>query len=133
MKNKVFIGLLSAILGSVPALAYDPGGNVLDYYGMVSQGNQYHSRVAIYGVCASACTMKLGSNNLCIDPSATLLFHQATDNRGVRSVISSNIMLDMYPKNIRNWVVRNGALYRNEVTAMSGVEAIRMGIRSCSH
>lgn len=134
MKNMLIKLLLSSCflyINSANTSSYDPGGNVMGYYSMVIQGNKTHARVAIYGTCASACTEKLGSNNLCIDPSATLLFHQASDNGGARSAIASNMMLSMYPANIRNWAIRTGALNRNEVTQMTGFQAIRMGVPSC--
>ena len=38
------------------------------------------ARTVIAGVCASACTMKLGIRNACVEPDATLLFHQASYN-----------------------------------------------------
>jgi hypothetical protein len=105
---------------------YDGGGNVLSYYGRAhhAQGER------IVGVCASACTMKLGSRNVCVDRDAVLLFHQASAN-GARSELATRMMLYSYPARIRQWVLRSGALNSSSMTALSGAQAIAMGVRAC--
>ena len=110
--------------------ASDLGGSVLAYYSDVHSEENQVSRTVISGVCASACTMKLSLRNACIEPNAVLLFHQASNN-GVRSELATRIMLDAYPPRIRRWVLRSGALKSSYLTALSGREAIAMGVRRC--
>ena len=109
---------------------FDGGGNVLDYYGNAHFANYSPRRTVIAGVCASACTMKLGVRNACVEPDATLLFHQASYN-GFRSELGTRVMLYAYPQRIRHWVLRSGALNSSVLTALSGRQAIAMGVRSC--
>ncbi|MCW2283824.1 hypothetical protein M2323_004590 [Rhodoblastus acidophilus] len=106
---------------------FDGGGNVFSYYG---RARVSYARTVIAGVCASACTMKLASQNVCVEPDATLLFHQASYN-GVRSEIATRMMLSSYPSRIRHWVMRNGALNSSALTGLSGRQAIAMGVRPC--
>jgi hypothetical protein len=109
---------------------FDGGGNVLDYYGRAQAANSSSQRTVIAGVCASACTMKLGIRNACVAPDATLLFHQASYN-GFRSELGTRVMLYAYPRAIRHWVLRNGALNSDALTELSGRQAISMGVRAC--
>lgn len=109
---------------------FDQGGSVLDYYESTHAVDYRAHRTVISGVCASACTMKLGMRNACIEPEATLLFHQASSN-GVRSELGTRVMLYAYPQRIQQWALRSGALSSSNLTALSGQEAIAMGVQSC--
>ena len=109
---------------------FDGGGSVVDYYGNAQAANSSARRTVIAGVCASACTMKLGIRNACVEPDATLLFHQASYN-GFRSELGTRIMLNAYPARIRHWVMSAGALNSSFLTELSGRQAISMGVRAC--
>lgn len=109
---------------------FDGGGNVFAYYSHTQEANFRPSRTVIAGVCASACTMKLGIRNVCVSPDATLLFHQASNN-GIRSELGTRLMLSAYPSCIRQWVLRTGALNSSFLTALSGRQAIAMGMPPC--
>ena len=85
------------------------GGSVLDYYESTHTVDYRAHRTVISGICASACTMKLGMRNACIEPEATLLFHQASSN-GVRSELCTRVTLYAYPQRIQQWALRSGAL-----------------------
>jgi hypothetical protein len=112
--------------------SYDPGGNVMEHYRMVQAANRSKLHAVISGTCISACTMRLGINNVCIDPNATLLFHQASHHGTIiKSEYDTKILMSMYPKMIQEWVRRNGALNSHELTKLTGREAIKMGIPSC--
>ena len=106
--------------------SFDGGGNVFSYYGRAH--NSHGTQIA--GVCASACTMKLASRNACVDRNATFLFHQASYD-GVRSELATRMMLYSYPARIRHWVLRHGALNSSALTALSGRQAISMGMHAC--
>ena len=57
----------ASVFAAAPAEAswgpFDGGGRVTDYFDQVSQANSSGSTVEIAGVCASACTMKLGARH----------------------------------------------------------------------
>ncbi len=109
---------------------FDGGGNVFAYYGRAHSADFSPGPTVIAGVCASACTMKLGARNACVEPDAILLFHQASFN-GYRSEVGTRMMLFSYPRQIRRWVLRTGALNSSSLTALSGNDAIAMGMRPC--
>jgi len=109
---------------------FDGGGNVQSYFANVHAANYSPRRTVIAGVCASACTMKLGIRNACVEPDATLLFHQASFN-GFRSELGTRVMLYAYPLAVRHWVLRTGALSSSALTELSGREAIGLGVRAC--
>ena len=110
--------------------SFDPGGNVSDYYYSVQAHSHAAYQTPINGVCASACTMKLGARNVCIYPDAILMFHQA-DAGGRRSDVGTLVLLASYPRAIRLWVARNDALGSARVTQLSGRQAIALGIPEC--
>ena len=109
---------------------FDGGGNVFAYYSHAQEAHFSPDRTVIAGVCASACTIKLGIRNVCVTPDATLLFHQATYN-GIRSELGTRMMLSSYPSCIRRWVLRTRALDSSFPTALSGRQAIAMGMPPC--
>jgi hypothetical protein len=111
---------------------FDGGGSVMKYYNEVIDYNKHNKSFAIRGVCASSCTMKLGIKNICIEPDAILMFHQASIGEK-RSEYGSKLMLNMYPKKIQKWVIKHKALETNELTSLTGNEAISMGVPACKN
>jgi hypothetical protein len=73
--------------------------------------------VVIDGPCLSACTMVLGvipRDHLCVTPRARLGFHSAwrPDEAG-RPVVSrdgTQLLMTVYPQQVRNWIARRGGL-----------------------
>jgi hypothetical protein len=88
--------------------------------GMVANSPGSSGRIVIDGVCASACTMKLGGRNACAEPDGTLLFHQASYN-SLRSELATRVMLYSYPSRIRQWVLRTDALNSSALTELWAV------------
>lgn len=110
---------------------FDGGGRVGDYLNFVGSANATGARVEIGGVCASACTMKLGARNACISSGAQLWFHAARNPDGRVNALATVMMLQQYPSSVRAWARARGALESTALTAMSGAEAISLGVRSC--
>ena len=110
---------------------FDGGGRVGDYLDYVGAANATGARVAIGGVCASACTMKLGARNACVASGAQLWFHAARNPDGRVNALATLMMLQQYPAGIRAWARARGALESTTLTTMSGAEAISLGVRSC--
>ena len=109
---------------------FDGGGRVGDYLDYVGAANATGARVEIGGVCASACTMKLGARNACVSSSAQLWFHAARNPDGRVNALATLMMLQN-PAGIRAWARARGALESTALTTMSGAEAISLGVRSC--
>ncbi len=73
--------------------------------------------MVIDGPCLSACTLVLGvipRDHLCVTPRARLGFHTAwrPDQSG-RPVVSrdgTNLLMEVYPQQVRNWIARRGGL-----------------------
>jgi hypothetical protein len=112
--------------------AFDGGGRVGDYLNFVGAANASGARVEIGGVCASACTMKLGARNACVSSGAQLWFHAARNLDGRVNALATLMMLQQYPAGVRAWARASGALESTALTRMSGAEAISLGVRSCN-
>lgn len=110
---------------------FDGGGRVGDYLNYVGSANATGARVEIGGVCASACTMKLGARNACVSSSAQLWFHAARNPDGRVNALATLMMMQQYPAGVRAWARARGALESTALTTMSGAEAITLGVRSC--
>ena len=122
---KFVTGLLAAVLllegvGSghaVVRIADDRGGQIggyVDkYQGLRSSGQQ----VIIDGLCASACTIVLGSvpdNKICVTPQAALGFHAAFDfgahGRAIINHGATKMLYSMYPSRVQRWINQRGGL-----------------------
>jgi hypothetical protein len=126
---------IAAALCATPARCYsepyDGGGLIFDYLARVVSANRTGAKVEISGICASACTMKLGVRHVCIHSDAQLWFHAARNQDGGFSAVGTRLMMSEYPTRVRTWAVKSGALTSNQITMMSGAEAIMLGVANC--
>lgn len=123
-----------------PVVPYGPGprdwGGRLDAYILkVGDANRRRARVEIRGTCVSACTLFLGVNDVCVDGGAMLWFHAAYHPTTRRIDAGATRAMALYwgPK-IAAWAKSVGATESLEFTrrrALSGEEAIRLGVRRC--
>jgi hypothetical protein len=74
-------------------------------------------QVVIDGACLSACTLVVGlvkQDKVCATPNAVLGFHSAWRRMGrgkrVNSPVASEAMLNVYPAELRKWIVHRGGL-----------------------
>jgi hypothetical protein len=88
MKARVVFAAMLLMI-SIPSgsatvrISDDHGGRIGDYLAKYQALRLSGERVAIDGICASACTMILGAlprNRICVTPQATLQFHAAWDS-----------------------------------------------------
>ena len=86
----------------------------------------------IDGLCASACTIVLGTvspDRICVTPRAQLGFHAAWDfgahGQAVTNREATRILLSMYPPNVRRWINQRGGL-KARMVFLSGAELGRM-------
>ena len=117
-------------------IADDPGGRIgayLDkYQGLRGSGET----VVIDGLCASACTMVLGSvprERICVTSQAVLGFHAAWDSgaggRQVTNPGATQMLYSLYPSAVRRWITARGGL-KPQMIFLRGKELTSM-FRPC--
>jgi hypothetical protein len=110
----------------------DPGGQIGPYLENLASLRSSGEYVVIDGPCLSACTLVLGvipRDHLCVTPRARLGFHTAwrPDQTG-RPVVSrdgTNLLMEVYPQSVRNWIARRGGLSPH-MMYLSGRELVSM-------
>lgn len=136
MGRRALAAAMLLLLGTLSAAATvriydDRGGQIgvyLDKYHALRRSGE---RVEIDGLCASACTMLLGSipeSRICVTPRAVLEFHSSWDPTPSGEVISSagnRILWSTYPPKIRRWILRHGGL-RLQIIYLRGPELAAM-------
>jgi hypothetical protein len=116
---------------AVPALAADStpyamGGITRQFAPKVRQADRSGEVFRITGHCQSACTMFLSVRNVCIEPSARLLFHAGKTERGTRDMMNS------YNAKLRSFLVANKIMESPAFHTISGRDMIkRFGYRAC--
>jgi hypothetical protein len=122
MRYAFSIAALAGMLTISPAsatirIAGDAGGQIGAYLGRHEAMRQSGERVVIDGPCLSACTMVLGAiprNRICVTSRALLGFHAAYDldqsGGQVTSRGGTSLLMDHYPRHVRNWIARHGGL-----------------------
>ena len=95
----------------------DRGGQIGRYVERYEQLRASGQAVIIDGLCASACTIVLGTipyNKICVTPNAELAFHGAWDfgsrGRAVPNPEATKELFSMYPSQVRRWIVSRGGL-----------------------
>ncbi len=124
MKYAFLIAAMTGALTISPAsatirIAGDAGGQIGVYLQRHDAMRQSGERVVIDGPCLSACTMVLGAiprNRICVTSRAVLGFHAAYDldqsGMQVTSRGGTALLMDHYPRQVRNWIARRGGLSR---------------------
>jgi hypothetical protein len=93
----------SALAGT--SQGWGKGGKLEPYENLIAQANATGELFRIQGTCKSACTMFLAIRNVCVEPSAQLMFHAgvtpavtvrmaSTYNGALRSYVESNHFMD---------------------------------------
>jgi hypothetical protein len=134
MRNFIAAALLlfstSAMAGS--SAGYGMGGQFSRFDPVISQYNQSGELFRIEGHCQSACTLFLGIRNVCVERSATLLFHAGHDRNKNITASSTQHMLSAYNAGLRDYVTANHYMDTLEFHAISGRDLIqKFGYREC--
>jgi hypothetical protein len=120
----VVIGVFGILAGIAPAPAAAPvrivrdvGGQIGPYLATLVALRGSGERVIIDGPCLSACTMVLGvipRHRICVTRRARLGFHAAwhpgADGQHVTSAGGTQLLMDIYPENVRSWIASKGGL-----------------------
>jgi hypothetical protein len=95
----------------------DPGGQLGPYLQKLAVLRSSGEQVVIDGRCLSACTMVLGAiprDHICVTSRAQLGFHAAwrpdESGRQVASREGTELLMDNYPQQVRDWIARRGGL-----------------------
>jgi hypothetical protein len=114
----------------------DYGGQIGPYLEQFAALRHSGERVIIDGPCLSACTMVLGvipRDRICVTPRARLGFHAAwnpgNDGAPVRSNGGTQLLMEIYPQHVRQWIARRGGL-KQHMVYLSGRELTSM-YRAC--
>ena len=119
---RVITALLMFLLSVIAARAdlrivSSPGGEVGSYLQLFESIRQSGDRVIIDGPCLSACTMVLGvipRDRICVTRRARLGFHAAwhpgQNGRPVTSRGGTQLLMDVYPPEVKSWLERRGGL-----------------------
>jgi hypothetical protein len=134
--KKIIAALL--LLSSAPACAagsstpWAMGGNYSRFDPVVAQYNASGELFRIQGHCQSSCTLFLAIRSVCIEPSATLLFHSAHDRQRNVSPALTQHMLAAYNAPLREYVTANRFMDTLAFHSISGRDMIRrFGYRQC--
>src|SRR6516162_11367429 len=96
----------------------DPGGEVSSYVQKFNEIRASGQRIVIDGPCLSACTLFTGiipRDHVCVTHRAVLLFHAASYFDDARQTLvptpqGTQVLLRLYPPEIRDWIDRHGGL-----------------------
>ena len=98
-------------------IANDPGGQIGRYVDRYEKLRASRQTIVIDGLCASACTIVLGTNpnnKICVTPNANLAFHAAWDfgarGRAIPNAGATKELFLMYPSQVRRWIAHRSGL-----------------------
>ena len=136
---KAFASLVSAVLMicSTAALAatsegYGMGGWMFRFQPVIDQANQSGELFRITGHCQSSCTTFLGIRNVCVERSASLLFHAGHDDKRVISAYWTARFMRAYNAPLRRYLGAGHYMETMEFHTVSGAALIdRFGYREC--
>src|ERR1700683_2644591 len=113
------IGFSTSALAQATSAPYSMGGST-------EQFAQDRARIAksgqlfrIEGHCQSACTMFLSLKNVCVHPSAELLFHAG------QHPFATKLMLDSYNARLRSFLMANHYMDTPQFHTISGSDIIQ--------
>jgi hypothetical protein len=113
----ITLAMMASSASATKRITDDPGGQIGPYLENLAALRSSGEHVVIDGPCLSACTMVLGvipRDHLCVTARARLGFHSAwrPDDAGhpVVSRDGTQLLMSVYPQQIRNWIARRGGL-----------------------
>ena len=108
------------------------GGWYKDFAPEIERANASGELFRIKGHCQSNCTLFLGLRNVCVERSATLLFHAGHDRQRNINAGSTQRMLSAYNAKLRQYVLDNHYMDTLEFHSIPGSMIIdRFGYREC--
>jgi len=113
----IMLALAVSPASATKRISDDPGGQLGPYLQKLAVLRSSGEQVVIDGKCLSACTMVLGvipHDHICVTSRAQLGFHAAwrpdDSGRQVTSREGTELLMDNYPPQVRDWISRRGGL-----------------------
>src|SRR3977135_3605263 len=104
---KILVGGLLLLMSSAASAAtsegYGMGGWMSRFQPVIDQANRSGELFRITGHCQSACTSFLGIRNVCVERSASLLFHAGHDDKRNISAYWTEHMASFYNASLRQY------------------------------
>jgi len=111
---------------------FGKGGWIQKFQPEIDRANASGELFRIKGHCQSNCTLFLGLRNVCVERSATLLFHAGHDRQRNISAGSTQRMLSAYNAALRRYVTDNHYMDTLAFHAIPGAMIIdRFGYKEC--
>jgi hypothetical protein len=125
----------SSAIAEGSSVGHAEGGYVPDFVAIVRKFNASGEAFRIEGVCKSACTIFLGIRNVCVERSATLMFHGGHDiaeNVTGPDTKASRAALFRYNEALRRYLLDGHYLDTDAYHGLPGGTIIdRFGYREC--
>ena len=133
---KALVTLVLVLISSASYAAtsekFGKGGWIQDFQPEIDRANASGELFRIKGHCQSNCTLFLGLRNVCVERSATLLFHAGHDRQRNISANSTQRMLSAYNAALRQYVLDNHYMDTLAFHAISGSMIIdKFGYKQC--
>ena len=133
---RIIIALVVALTSSAAfagtSEGYGMGGWIAKFQPEIDRANASGELFRIKGHCQSNCTLFLGLRNVCVERSATLLFHAGHDRQRNIHVAHTQRMLSAYNAKLRKYLIDNHYMETLEFHAIPGSTIIdRFGYREC--
>jgi hypothetical protein len=133
---KVIASLIFVVISSAAFAAtsegYGMGGRIEKFQPEIDRATASGELFRIEGHCQSNCTLFLGLRNVCVERSATLLFHAGHDRQRNINAFSTQRMLSAYNARLRRYVLENHYMDTLEFHAIPGTVIIdRFGYKEC--
>ena len=112
-------------------LDVDEGGDLVQYKFAAAKFNQSGKPVRFTGKCKSACTVLLSVKNKCTAPDTGFYFHAARtqrDGQEIFSQVGTDVLMNSYPPQVQNHIVRKGGLKMDEWIIIDGRQMIAWGV-----
>ena len=129
----MFKGLLLALC--LFGFQVDYGGDVIEKLQQFYYLKQSQQEFVIPDVCISACTMFLGLPKVCVQDGTVFGFHSAyymDGNKPIPSKFGNDILLDIYPPKVKDFVVKNKFLDSLDLSFVNAKTMYALGIKECN-
>lgn len=124
--------LISSTSFAATSERFSKGGWYKDFRPEIERANSSGELFRITGHCQSNCTLFLGLRNVCVERSATLLFHAGHDRQRNIHAGSTQRMLSAYNARLRRYLIDNHHMETLAFHTIPGSTIIdRFGYREC--
>jgi hypothetical protein len=124
--------LISSSSFAATSERFGKGGWYKDFQPEIERAEASGELFRIRGHCQSNCTLFLGLRNVCVERSATLLFHAGHDRQRNIHAGSTLRMLSAYNAKLRQYVLDNHYMDTLAFHAIPGSQIIdKFGYREC--